>query len=277
MAENIKHLEKKKIHLGIRIKILIPVVLINVFIGVVLSVVIMAEFKSQCIETGAQGALSVVTLANARINGDTLQKLADEGADSSSYILVYNSIEDIVDSVGVERIYTVGYDASGSLRYLVDINKDESEGIEVGTAVDEFDSLSARVAMSNEIPFAYKSIRETDGKQVIIATAPTKTKSGQVTGAVFIEYDATALSEALSSAMMKTVLITSIIVIICSILMLIIVQKILVGLKKVNRKIHDIVETDGDLTQKVEVKSHDEIGEIAFTSGLYQDSDYEYL
>ena len=44
--------------------------------------------------------MSIVTLAEARINGDTMQKLAEEGSDSSSYILVYNSIEDIVDSVG---------------------------------------------------------------------------------------------------------------------------------------------------------------------------------
>lgn len=63
--------------------------------------------------------------------------------------------------------------------------------------------------------------------------------------------------------MLQTVGIAAVIVIICSIVMLVIVQRILVGLKKVNKKIHDIVETDGDLTQKVEVKSQDEIGEIA--------------
>ena len=39
-------------------------------------------------------------------------------------------------------------------------------------------------------------------------------------------------------------------------------QRILTGLKKVNKKIKDIVETDGDLTQKVEVRSHDEVSEI---------------
>ena len=263
MTDKRKYVKRKKTYLGIRVKILIPVIFINIFIGVVLSSIIMTEFRSQCIETGAQGALSIVTLAKARINGDTMKKLSDEGADSSSYILVYNSIEDIVDSVGVERIYTVGYDASGSLRYFVDINKDESEGVELGTVVDEFDSLSARVSMSNDIPFAYKSIRQVDEKQVIVATAPIKTKSGEVTGAVFIEYDAKALSESLRSAMLQTVGIAAVIVIICSIVMLVIVQRILVGLKKVNKKIRDIVETDGDLTQKVEVKSQDEIGEIA--------------
>lgn len=131
MAENSIHVRKRGFHLGIRTKIMIPVILTNIFIGVVLSVVIMDDFKKQCIETGAQGALSIVTLAEARINGDTIQKLAEEGSDSSSYILVYNSIEDIVDSVGVERIYTVGYDPSGNLCHLVDIRKDESEGIEI--------------------------------------------------------------------------------------------------------------------------------------------------
>lgn len=263
MTEHSESVRRSGFHLGIRVKILIPVILMNIFIGVVLSSVIMSEFRNQCIETGAQGALSIVTLAEARINGDTMQKLANEGMNSSSYIIVYNSIEDIVDSVGVERIYTVGYDDSGNLCYLVDIHKDEREGFSTGTAANEFDSLSARVTMSNDIPFAYKSFHEVDGKQVITATAPAKTKAGEIVGAVFIEYDATSLSEALRSAMTKIVVIAAIIVIICSVLMLIIIQRILVGLKKVNKKIRDIVEADGDLTQKVEVKSHDEIGEIA--------------
>ena len=77
MAENSIHVRKRGFHLGIRKKIMIPVILTNIFIGVV------------------------------------------------------NSIEDIVDSVGVERIYTVGYDPSGNLCHLVDIRKDESEGIEI--------------------------------------------------------------------------------------------------------------------------------------------------
>ena len=69
MTDKRKYVKRKKTHLGIRVKILIPVIFINIFIGVVLSSIIMTEFKSQCIETGAQGALSIVTLAKARING----------------------------------------------------------------------------------------------------------------------------------------------------------------------------------------------------------------
>ena len=265
MTENFTKNSKNQFGISIRFKILIPVIFTNIFIGIVLSTVIMSEFKSQCTETAAQGALSIITLAEARINGDTLQKLAEEGADSSSYIIVYNSIEDIVDSVGVDRIYAVGYDASGSLSYFIDIHKDESEGIATGVQTDEFDSLNALVTMNNDIPFAYKSVREVEGRQVILAAAPVKTKAGEVVGAVFIEYDAASLMKSIHTARREIILITSIIVILCSVLMLFIIQRILVGVRKANRKIKDIVETDGDLTQKVQVKSHDEIGEIAFS------------
>lgn len=261
-----KHTRKEGSFFGIsiRIKILVPVIFMNIFIGMVLSTIIMSEFKSQCTETAAQGALSIITLAEARINGDTLKKLASEGKDSSSYTIVYNSIEDIVDSVGVNRIYTVAYDSSGSLCYLIDINKDESEGIDTGIATDEFDTLNALVTMNNDIPFAYKSVRKVNQMQVIVAAAPVKTKTGEVAGAVFIEYDATSLTASISSARRQVILLAAIIVIICSVLMLFIIQRILVGVRRVNRKVKDIVEADGDLTQKVHVKSRDEIGEIAF-------------
>ena len=210
--------------MSIRIKILIPVIFMNIIIGVVLSSVIMNEFRSQCIETGAQGALSIITLAQSRINGDTMQKVANEGEESSSYIIVYNSIEDIVDSVGVNRIYTVGYDTAGNLCYLIDILKDDTEGIATGVATDEFDKLNALVTMNNDIPFAYKSIRRGNGSQVIVAAAPVKTKTGEVTGAVFIEYDATSLATSINNARVQTVFLTAIIVILCSIIMLFIIS-----------------------------------------------------
>lgn len=253
----------KPLELSIRFKILIPVIIMNMIIGIVLSFLTLSEFKAQCIETGAQGALSIITLAEARINGETMQNISKDGPDSTSYMIVYDSITNIVDSVGVDRIYTVGYDENNSLCYLIDINKDGSDGQATKTIVDDFVSLSARVAINNNIPFAYKSIRTEGNKKVIVAAAPVSTKTGQITGAVFIEYDAAALQKSISTTTKQVVWITAIIVIICSILMLLIIRRILTEVRNVNKKIRDIVETDGDLTQKVPVKSSDEIGEIA--------------
>ena len=93
-----------------------------------------------------------------------MKNIAIDGADSSSYMIVYDQIVGIVDSVGVNRVYTVGYDANGELCYLIDIPGDGEQAIATGTSVDEFVSLSARVAMSNDIPFAYKSIRKVGEK-----------------------------------------------------------------------------------------------------------------
>lgn len=265
MKKNAKKPKKKTnvLKLSIRFKILIPVIIMNIIIGTVLSSLTLSEFKSQCIETGAQGALSIITLAEARINGETMQNIAKDGPDSSSYMIVYDSIENIVESVGVDRIYTVGYDENNSLCYLIDINRDQSDGQKTGAAVDDFVSVSARVAMNNNIPFAYKSIRTEGDKKVIVAAAPVSTKTGEITGAVFIEYDAAALQKSISVTTKQVVVIAAIIVVICSILMLLIIRRILTGVRNVNKKIKDIVETDGDLTQKVPVKSADEIGEIA--------------
>lgn len=249
--------------LSIRLKILIPVILMNILIGVVLSAIILNAFKSECIRTGAGGALSIVTLAETRISGDTMKNVAKDGADSSSYMIVYDSIEGLVESVSVDRVYTVGYDVNGELCYLIDINVDGSEGKATGEKTDEFVTLNARVAMNNNIPFAHMSIREEHGKKVIIAVAPVTTKAGEVVGSVFIEYDAASLLESIQSATVQVVIIASIIVVICSVLMLFILQRILTGLKKANIKIRDIIETDGDLTQKLTVSSRDEVGEMS--------------
>ncbi len=262
MAKNNKN-KKQRVYLGIRFKILIPVILTNILIASALSILVLSEFKAQCLETAAQGALSLVTMAEARINGETLQNVVTDGADSSSYMIVYDSIENIVESVGVNRIYTVGYDANQQICYLVDINGDDSKGIETGTSVDSFVELNAKAAMNSNIPFAYKSIRKEGKKQIIIAVAPVTNKSGDMAGAVCIEYDAASLQKSITNTTRNVIIIAIVLVIVCSVLLLFIVGSILKGVKKVNRKIKDIVEADGDLTQKVDVKSTDEVGEIA--------------
>lgn len=255
--------KKQKVYIGIRFKILIPVILTNILIASVLSVLVLSEFKTQCLETAAQGALSMVTMAEARINGETLQNVVADGADSSSYMIVYDSIEGIVESVGVNRIYTVGYDADQQICYLVDISGDDSEVMETGDAVDDFVELNARVAMNSNLPFAYKSIRKEGEKRIIVAVAPVTNKSGDMAGAVCIEYDAASLQKSIANTTRNVIIIAIVLVIVCSVLMLFIVGSILKGVKKVNKKIKDIVEADGDLTQKVNVKSADEVGEIA--------------
>ena len=252
-----------QVSVGMRFKILIPVICTNIIIAAVLSVLVLSEFKEQCMATAAQGALSIVTMAENRIDGGTMQSVGTDGADSTSYMLVYDSIESILGNTGVDRIYTVGSDAAGELCYLVDIMADESQGEQTGTAVDDFVKLNAQVAMNNDIPFAYKSIRQENGKKYILAVAPVNTKSNEKVGAVCIEYDAENLARSMQETVVQVIVLAVVLVVICSALILVIVGGILNRVKSVNKKIRDIVETDGDLTQEIAVKSTDEVGAIA--------------
>lgn len=258
-----KQLKAHKVSVGIRIKILVPVVAVTAVIAIVLSMIMIGRLRTQSISTAAGGALTTVTMAQGEIKGDTMATIGPEGAESTGYTIIYDAIVNIVKSNGVDRIYTVGYDGSGSLVYLVDIKSDESEGISTGTAVNAFDSLNARVAMANDIPFAYKSIRQSDGRKVIIAVAPVKNKAGQMVGAVNIEYDAASVDKAIRVTTRNVVILTVVLIVAAVLLMLLIISSILSGVAKVNTKIRNIVEADGDLTQKVNVRSSDEVGAIA--------------
>ena len=249
--------------IGMRLKILLPVIIMNIIIAAVLSIILFEGSREQSVETAAQGALSIVTMAKNKIDGGTMQKIAEDGTDSSSYMLVYDSIEAIADSVGVERIYTIGADASGDYTYLVDINKDGSEGKAVGEKADSFDAENVKIAMSNDTPYAYKSIRSIGGKDVIVAVAPVATKAEEKVGAVCIEYSAKSLEESIAAMRTKVTVVAVVLVVLCSVILLFIIAGILNGIKKVNQKIIDILEADGDLTQKINVRSNDEVGAIA--------------
>lgn len=256
-------LKKPGIRFGIRSKILIPVIAVNILIAAILSTLVLKEFKVQCTETAAQGALSIITMAEARINGDTMQKIGSEGEESSGYMIVYDAIADIVEGAGVDRIYTIGYDEDGKLCYLMDIYADARKGLDTGAQASAFDQRNVKAAMKNDVPFAYNSIRASGDRKSIVAAAPVSNKSGEMVGAVLIEYDAATLQQSINSTTRLVILIAILLVIVCSLLISLVLGGILASVKKVNKKIKDIVETDGDLTQKISVKSTDEVGAIA--------------
>lgn len=107
--------------IGIRFKVIVPVAIMNIIIGVVLTTFVLNALKTQCVYSGAEGTLSIASIASETINGNTLQKVLADGSTSSSYDITYNYMSVISESTDVVRIYTIGKGESDNYCYLVDI------------------------------------------------------------------------------------------------------------------------------------------------------------
>ncbi|MBR6381039.1 MAG: methyl-accepting chemotaxis protein, partial [Lachnospiraceae bacterium] len=82
-------------------------------------------------------------------------------------------------------------------------------------------------------------------------------------GILGIDYNAEAIVDALHSIVMMILSIGGLMLIISVGISILLANGIASGLKKVNNKVSDLVSNNGDLTRKIEVKSNDEVSDIA--------------
>ena len=119
----------------------------------------------------------------------------------------------------------------------------------------------AALAMSTGKTQASKMQKQEGWGWLITVFAPIM-DNGQAIGFVAADYDATALRASIRRLMVHIALI-SIVLLLAAVAAVNVALRFLFGrMKKVNNAINDIATGKADLSQKIPVKSHDEIGEL---------------
>ena len=106
-------------------------------------------------------------------------------------------------------------------------------------------------------------IDHTEDGDLITVYKPIEDNAGKVVAILGCDYDASSIAAELQKAVVRTLQIGCICLILAILILTIIVSRITKGLMQVNAKIYDLVHNEGDLTQKLDVRSGDELELIA--------------
>ena len=106
-------------------------------------------------------------------------------------------------------------------------------------------------------------IDHTEDGDLITVYKPIEDNAGKVVAILGCDYDASSITAELQKAVVQTLQIGGICLILAILILTIIVSRITKGLMQVNAKIYDLVHNEGDLTQKLDVRSGDELELIA--------------
>lgn len=106
-------------------------------------------------------------------------------------------------------------------------------------------------------------IDHTEDGDLITVYKPIEDNAGKVVAVLGCDYDASSISAELQRAVVRTLQIGGICLLLAILILTIIVSRITKGLMQVNAKIYDLVHNEGDLTQKLDVRSGDELELIA--------------
>lgn len=256
-AAGYRHKTRK---LSIRAKVLVPTAVMVAIICCCMALLFKTRMENDMISTGADIAVYVGSLAEDKINGNLLEKLVPGGETSASYKAVVNGMTDTIKDSVIKYMYTL-YAENGKVYYGVDVDAENRQSI--GTEFSEPYSLLKPVFEEGKV---VKSdyIEKADGDTSIIsAYVPVYNNKMKIVGAIGCDYEAGSIVTAVNETMRNVVVIGVAFFLAAVVLFSLIISRITKNLWNVDDRIYDIVNSNGDLTQTVQIRTGDEIESIA--------------
>lgn len=242
--------------LTIRAKILIPSIIIVVLVCGLMGYNSYMRFEKSMVRMGVEEADMAATIVVDSLDAN----LVSEVTVGSEGTQVYQNLQgDLRKSKSMRNrfLYTL-YTDGKKVYYGVDSDEDAAK---VG---DEFaDSYAELESVFGGKEYIQDYIDHTEDGDLITVYKPIEDNAGKVVAILGCDYDASSIAAELQKAVVRTLQIGCICLILAILILTIIVSRITKGLMQVNAKIYDLVHNEGDLTQKLDVRSGDELELIA--------------
>lgn len=246
--------------LSIRFKILIPASILLLAVCVIMGGNGYTRVRDGMIEMGVEEAEMAASIAQTVIDGDALAAIGPGSEESEEYEAMLASLRRIRKDCGIAFLYTLYSDDKANLYYGIDADESESQCLP-GELFDYPYSEFAAVFAGDR--YVQRYIDETEDGDLISAYLPIYDGSGTVVGILGCDYDASYVLDRVSAARRSIMQLAVACIVLSFIILNLIIGGIMRGLKKVDGKIYELVHNEGDLTQKLEIRSGDEMELIA--------------
>lgn len=243
--------------LTIRAKILIPSIIIVVLVCGLMGYNSYTRFEKSMVRMGVEEADMAATIVADSLDANLVYKVTVGSEGTQVYQNLQGDLRKKQKACGIAFLYTL-YTDGKKVYYGVDSDENAAK---VG---DEFaDSYAELEPVFGGKEYIQDYIDHTEDGDLITVYKPIEDNAGKVVAILGCDYDASSITAELQKAVVQTLQIGGICLILAILILTIIVSRITKGLMQVNAKIYDLVHNEGDLTQKLDVRSGDELELIA--------------
>lgn len=243
--------------LTIRAKILIPSIIIVVLVCGLMGYNSYMRFEKSMVRMGVEEADMAATIVVDSLDANLVSEVTVGSEGTQVYQNLQGDLRKKQKACGIAFLYTL-YTDGKKVYYGVDSDEDAAK---VG---DEFaDSYAELEPVFGGKEYIQDYIDHTEDGDLITVYKPIEDNAGKVVAIIGCDYDASSIAAELQKAVVQTLQIGGICLILAILILTIIVSRITKGLMQVNAKIYDLVHNEGDLTQKLDVRSGDELELIA--------------
>lgn len=252
-------MKQKTRKMGIKYKILIPTVLVILLVCTVLGTNSYNQINSGMVAMGVEQAEMSATVAAMAVDGDKVAALRPGDEDTAEYQTVLNNLRSIQETCGIAYLYTL-YTDGEAVYYGVDTDDSEDQ-CAIGEEFDSsYEELAGVFAGEN---YVQDYIDETEYGDLISAYRPIYDSNGKVVAILGSDYDASGVVERLNENIRRVAVSAVLYMVIAIVVLSVVINAITKGLNVVNQKVYDLVHNEGDLTQKLDIHSGDEMELIA--------------
>lgn len=255
-----KSSQSKKVRkVGLRVKVLVPSIVIIMAIVGVMGTVSYYQMRNELESVAVEEAQVFAEMTVNIIDAEQVAQLKPGDDDSEIYQTLVEELRKIKQEYSIAYLFSL-YSDGNNAYYGLDTDETETH-CHIG---DEFEKPyeSVEKAFQGEKVVA-QEISYYGTQPIISAYIPIKLADGTVVGVMGCDYDATKILERISSRRNFSITLGTIMEIISAVVMTLIIGSMLNALKKVNAKIYDIVNNEGDLTQHLDITTGDELELIA--------------
>ncbi|MBP3338018.1 MAG: methyl-accepting chemotaxis protein [Lachnospiraceae bacterium] len=253
--------KKRKVRkMSILVKLLVPTSLMVILVAILMGLSAYMQLSDSLVAAGVDEAEMAADMAVGAISGKDVEKIPEAGDGSAAYSNTLNQLRNIQDLSGIKYLYVL-YEEDGKLYYSVDTDSSMDQA-EVGDECDDVTYDDVKDVFAGE-SYVQDYIDKSEYGDLITVYKPIKNLSGEVVAILGSDYDASGVTKRLNESVLK-VAMNAIVGLAVSLLVIgLVVTKMVKNLRNVDDKIYDLVNSDGDLTQKLKIKSGDELELIA--------------
>ena len=245
--------------LGIRFKIVLPTSILIVILCIIMGVNSYMRTESGLIDLGVEEARMAAVISAKVIDADLLQTMTPASEGSDAYEAILAAMISIREDCGIQYLYTLYTDGS-QVYYGVDSDTTESHNA-FGTPFEV--SYQELQGVFQGEPYVQDYIDITPDGNLISAYMPITNSSGEVIGVIGCDFDASDVVAHLDTILHQTIIITVVCLIVVLIIINFIIGQLIKSLRTVDGKISELVNSEGDLTQTLDVHTGDEMELIA--------------
>ena len=249
----------KKMKLSIRWKIIIPATLLIIAVCISMGIYSYYCIQDGMVDMGVEQAATAAKIVTEILDTDTLENLQTGCEDSKEYQDILQTLRKAQESYGIAYLYTL-YEDEGKVYYGVDADNSGEQcvfGEECETSYEDLkDSFAGET-------YVMDYIEHSEYGDLISVYKPIVNNKNEIIGVLGCDYDASEIMDRLTTSTLNVVKVSVLSIVLAVIIINIIVGKITGSLKIVDKKIYDLVHNEGDLTQRLEMKTGDELEVIA--------------